>query len=119
MARWFLYLGALYTLLSGGLGLLMLIWPMTRGLATAHAHLALLGGGGLILAGLVYQLRGDQQGWTALHLILANAGLWSLAVYLGASAYLAWPGLLTLGIASGMVNIAAGLVFAVNLLSRR
>ncbi len=120
MARWSLRLGALYILLAGILGLLMLAWPLTRGLASAHAHLALLGGGGLLAAGFVYQTWGAQlrRNWAALHLILANVGLWGLAIYLGASAYLAWPGLLVLGIAAGIVNVVAWLILVVNLWRR-
>jgi hypothetical protein len=117
MARWFLRLGALYLLLAVGLGLLMLAWPFARGLASAHAHLALLGGGGLMGAGLVYQTQEERlrRSWIALHLILANLGLWGLAAYLGVSAYLAWPELVFLGVAAGVVNVAAWLIFVGNL----
>ena len=117
MTRWFLRLGALYVLLAAALGLLMLALPLTRGLASAHAHLALLGGGGLVVAGLVYRAEAKRlrRSWAVLHLILANLGLWGLAVYLGASAYLAWPELAFLGVTAGVVNVAAWLVFAANL----
>jgi hypothetical protein len=117
MARWFLRLGALYILLAAALGVLMLALPLTRGLTSAHAHLALLGGGGLILAGLVYQTEDDRfrRSWAILHMILANLGLWGLAIYLGLSAYLAWPWLIFLGVTAGVVNVAAWLIFVVNL----
>lgn len=117
MTRWLLRLGALYIVLAVGLGLLMLAWPFSRGLASAHAHLALLGGGGLVLAGLVYQTQGDRvrRSWAVLHLILANLGLWGLAIYLGISAYLAWPWLVLLGVSAGVVMVAAWLVFAASI----
>jgi len=117
VARWYLRLGAFYIGLAVGLGLLMLTWPFARGLALAHAHLALLGGGGLFAAGLTYQAQSDQlrRSWAILHLILSNLGLWGLALYLGVSAYLAWPELYLLGVVAGAVNVVAWLVFAVSL----
>lgn len=101
-----------------GLGLLMLAWPFARGLASAHAHLALLGGGGLVAAGLVYQApdHRPRRSWAILHLVLANLGLWGLAAYLGVSAYLALPELVLLGVTAGVLNLAAWLIFMVSVM---